>query len=333
MIEINAETILGLWHLEGGEGGGDRVFGGSLCHELSQKGPSHGDLKRIACSDQAVQDFSFEARLEKEEAEDAELTLGLFWSGSYRRYAIGHASLESVVVEKTVKRWSIGSDTVWLLLWAGHSSIWKCIGIIWPRALHREDVVFFDVSFVEGTSAFLPQKMSLPAMLRPARMATTASASVTTSHVDTVEVLCENTGGMLVQTTKSRLVIHKILDWIWLNQQMKSSTTCIKCINATGSAKALTWFGRWAKDSAMRWHVRIQNNEIVFSNAHDLLVKYDSYIVGPCMQTCVSLFGLLGTKSTAELMSQTASTSAPVSRCLHARCKMNIAQSNHQLDS
>lgn len=40
-----------------------------------------------------MQDFNFEARLEKEEAEDAELPLGLFWSGYYGRYAIGHTSL------------------------------------------------------------------------------------------------------------------------------------------------------------------------------------------------------------------------------------------------
>ena len=88
----------------------------------------------------------------------------------------------------------------------GHGSIWKCTGIIRHRALHREDVDFFDVSFVAGTSAFLPQKMSLPT-LWPARMATTASASVTTSHIDP-EVSCENTGDMfkpLVQCFESRL--------------------------------------------------------------------------------------------------------------------------------
>ena len=89
----------------------------------------------------------------------------------------------------------------------GHGSIWKCTGIIRHRALNREDVDFFDVSFVEGTSAFLPQKMSLPT-LWPARMATTASASVTTSHIDP-EVSCENTGDMfkpLVQCFESRWI-------------------------------------------------------------------------------------------------------------------------------
>lgn len=51
-----------------------------------------------------------------------------------------------------------------------------------------------------------------------------------------------------------------------MNEYIRSSTACIKCINAAGlkrevgllSAKALIWFGRWAKDFAMctnLWHL------------------------------------------------------------------------------